>query len=86
MSLALAYMVVSKFKSASQGKEQLNLCLSLKRVIYFQYNVNVLRIANLLLILNLGVNSLHRIENTLLQMGSASLRFEGLCILLWWDG
>lgn len=86
MSLAFAYMVVSKFKSASQGKEKLNLCLPLKHVIYFQYNINVLRIANLLLILNLGVNSLHRIENTLLQMGSASLRFEGLCSLPWWDG
>lgn len=41
---------------------------------------------NLPLVLNLGVNSLRRMENTLVQMGSASLRLEGLCILLWWDG
>lgn len=42
--------------------------------------------ANLPLVLNPGVNSLRRMENTLVQMGSASLRLEGLCILLWWDG
>lgn len=71
-------MVLSKSKSASQGKEKLISCLSLKHVISFWYNVSVLQIANLLLILNPGVNSLRRIENTLVQMGSASLRFEGL--------
>lgn len=86
MSAAHVYTAASKFKSAFQDKEKLGLCLPLKHVICSRYNVNVLRMANLLLILNLGVNSLHRIENTLVQMGSASSRFEGLCILLWWDG
>lgn len=86
MSAARVYRAVSKFKSASQDKEKLGLCLPLKHVIYSRYNVTVLRMANLLLILNLGVNSMHRIENTLVQMRSASSRFEGLCILLWWDG
>jgi len=86
MALALVYMAASKFKSASQGEEKLVSCFPLKDVVCFQYNVNVLRRANLLLILNLSMNSLHRIENTLVQTGSASLRFDGLCILPWWDG
>lgn len=86
VSLTLIYMAVSKFKSASQGKEKLILCLPLKHALCFWYNVTVLRIANLLLILNLGMNSLHRIENTLVQIAPASLMFEGLCILPWWDG
>lgn len=80
-SLALVYMALSKFKSASRGKER-----HLKHVLYFQCKVNALRIANLLLLLNLGVNSLPRIENTLVQRGSAALRPEGLCVLPRWDG